>query len=406
MPSKNNTNYRWYALTLSASIFAFAAMMPEMCMSVLFEEISQELNLSLVQLGTIWGIVPLGSTVFLLASGAIGDRFGVKRTVTIACLLAGIAGASRGLATSFTSLLVTSFLSGLMPALISISLAKATHIWFPNRQLGFVNGIIVTGGGLGTVVGSMISATFLSPLLGGWRHVLFLYGAIAIVLSIIWFLTIKETRHEPTTVTENTVPIGKAMLELFRIKALWLLSLSYAFYMGALVSIAGYLPLYLKRLGWSGFSADGALSALNLAATVGGIPLTLLSDRIGRRKTILMTAMVISVIGASLLPVAVNTFVFVWVIVIAMGAFRSAYQALSTTVCLESEFAGAEYTGIATGFLFTINRLAAFAFPPTGNSLAEINIGLPFVYWAALFAIGLLILTKMKETGWKARSRQ
>jgi MFS family permease len=173
--------------------------------------------------------------------------------------------------------------------------------------------------------------------------------------------------------------------------------------MGSIQSIAGYLPQYLKEIGWSGVSADGALSALNLAATVGGIPLALLSDRIGRRKTVMFAAMLISVIGAALLPVAVNTFVFVWIIAIVIGAFRSAYQALTTTMCLESEFAGAEYTGIATGFLFTISRLAAFIFPPVGNSLANINIGMPFIFWAVLFAIGVFTITQTKETGWKAK---
>ena len=403
MPSNSHKNYLWYALTLAASMFAFVVMMPEMCMPVLFNEISQELDLSLVQLGTIWGIVPLGSTVFLLASGAIGDRFGFKRTISVACLLSGIASASRGLSTGFVSLLVTSFLSGLMPALISISIAKATHIWFPRRQLGFVNSIIVTGGGLGTVVGSMISATFLSPLLGGWRHVLFFYGAIAIGLGIIWFFTIKDTRHEPATGAENTVPLGRSILKLFRIRALWLLSISFALYMGAIQSIAGYLPQYLKELGWSGVSADGALSALNLAATVGGIPLALLSDRIGRRKTVMFAAMLLSVISAALLPVVVNAFVLVWIIVIVIGAFRSAYQALTTTMCLESEFAGADYTGIATGFLFTISRLAAFISPPLGTAFTEINLGMPFIFWAALFAIGVFTLTQTKETGWKVK---
>jgi MFS family permease len=403
LPNNNHKHYRWYALTLAASMFAFAVMMPEMCMPVLFNEISQELNLSLVQMGTIWGIIPLGSVVILLASGAISDRFGIKRTISVACLLAGIASASRGLANSFVSLLVTSFVSGLMPSLISISIAKATHIWFPSRQLGFVNGIIVTGGGLGTVVGSMISATFLSPLLGGWRHVLFLYGAIALVIGITWSFTIKDTRHEPVTGTENTVPLGQSILKLFRIRALWLLSISFALYMGAIQSIAGYLPQYLKELGWSGVSADGALSALNLAATAGGIPLALLSDRIGRRKTVMFAAMSLSVISAALLPVAVNTFVLVWIIVILLGAFRSAYQALTTTMCLESEFAGAEYTGITTGFLFMISRLAAFMSPPLGTAFSEINLGMPFIFWAALFAVGVFTLTQTKETGWKVK---
>jgi len=117
----------------------------------------------------------------------------------------------------------------------------------------------------------------------------------------------------------------------------------------------------------------------------------------------MFAAMLLSVISAALLPVVVNAFVLVWIIVIVIGAFRSAYQALTTTMCLESEFAGADYTGIATGFLFTISRLAAFISPPLGTAFTEINLGMPFIFWAALFAIGVFTLTQTKETGWKVK---
>ena len=340
------------------------------------------------------------------AAGLVSDKFGASRTLGVACVLVGIAGALRGLSGGFTSLAIYMFLFGLFCIPLTFTTHKAAGEWFSERQLGLANGLLALGMGLGTTTGSMFSATVLSPMLGGWRNVMFVYGIIAVVIGLLWLKARRYPHQYEATQLIETAPFRQALSHVIRIRDVWLLALFMLFINGYLCGLTGYLPLYLKKLGWSGFSADGALSALNLAATVGGIPLTLLSDRIGRRKTILMTAMVISVIGASLLPVAVNTFVFVWIIVIAMGAFRAAYQALSTTVCLESEFAGAEYTGIATGFLFTINRLAAFAFPPTGNSLAGINIGLPFVFWAALFAIGMLILTQMKETGWKARSSQ
>ena len=41
------------------------------------------------------------------------------------------------------------------------------------------------GMGLGFLLGSFLAATFLSPLLGGWRNVLLLYGGVSVVFSLL-----------------------------------------------------------------------------------------------------------------------------------------------------------------------------------------------------------------------------
>jgi len=70
-------------------------------MPVLFKEISQDLNLSLVQIGTIWGIASLAGLFVSIIAGVLGDRFGMKAIIAICAVLVGISGALRGLATSF-----------------------------------------------------------------------------------------------------------------------------------------------------------------------------------------------------------------------------------------------------------------------------------------------------------------
>ncbi len=46
--------------------------------AVLFDEMSKELDLNLVQMGWIWGIGFLTGIVTSLIGGALGDRFGAK----------------------------------------------------------------------------------------------------------------------------------------------------------------------------------------------------------------------------------------------------------------------------------------------------------------------------------------
>ncbi|GAI98627.1 unnamed protein product, partial [marine sediment metagenome] len=189
MLKSNGSNYRWYILTLGALTHTFAVAMPMMSLPVLFKEISVDLDLNLVQIGTVWGMASLAGMFVVLIGGLLGDRFGVKRTLMTLCFLAGLAGALRGLSGSFISLATTMFLFGILNASIPINVHKVASIWFPGRHLGLANGILSLGMGLGLTAGAMISATILSPLLGGWRNVLLLYGAISIGISILWLLT-------------------------------------------------------------------------------------------------------------------------------------------------------------------------------------------------------------------------
>ena len=69
MPDNSQSSNKWYVLAVAALTNAFAFAAPTMCMPVLFKEISAELSLDLVQVGTIWGMVSLGSVLILLISG-------------------------------------------------------------------------------------------------------------------------------------------------------------------------------------------------------------------------------------------------------------------------------------------------------------------------------------------------
>ncbi len=394
---------RRYVLTLAALTHTFAVGIPWMSMPVLFKEISQDLGLSLVQIGTVWGMAPLAGVSVALIGGLLGDRFGVKRTLAAACFLAGLAGALRGLSAGFASLAVTVFIFGFLNTIIPVNVHKTAGIWFAGRHLGFANGILSTGMGIGFTVGAMISATVLSPLLGGWRNVFFLYGAISILISILWLTTVREpSQSESTANSTGGVPFRQSLSRVIRVRSIWLLGLTLFGYMGCISGMIGYLPLYLRNSGWSAVGADGTLAAFNGVSTIGAIPLGLLSDRLGARKAILFPAIVMTLIGVGLLSVVDNG--LVWVLVLISGIARDGSMALSMTALLETKGVGATYAGTALGLMITIDRLGSFLAPPLGNSLAGINPGLPFVFWAALAFAALFLFYFVKETGWRQRA--
>ena len=167
MSDVGQSTYRWYVLALSAATFTFVAALPFSCMPVLFKEISEDLGLSLVQIGTVWGIASLVVVFVSLIAGLLGGRFGVKLVLSVSCLLVGITGALRGLSGTFLALTVTMFIYGIVRAIVPINVTKMVGIWFKGQNLGMAMGISAMGMGIGLMLGPMISATVPSPLLGG-----------------------------------------------------------------------------------------------------------------------------------------------------------------------------------------------------------------------------------------------
>ncbi len=392
-----SSHYCWYILSLATATHIFAVAMPMMCMPVLFSEIAGDLNLNLVQIGTVWGAGYLAGAISGLGGGLIGDRYGTKRTLITTCLLGGITGALRGIATSFIGLSTTVFFFGFMTTTISLNAHKVAGEQFSRHRLGIANGILSAGMGIGFMLGSMISATVLSPLLGGWRNVLFLYGSISILFGFLWFLPGREPDQLETTPSPTVIPFRQALVKVLPMKNVWLIALVRMFFTAATVGYAGYLPLFLRGVGWTAVSADGALAAATGVSTIGVIALTLLSDKLGLRKVVLIATALVVTTGIGLLSVLHN--MMVWLIVVLVGFVREGFVATTITTTMETRGVGSQYAGTALGITVAFMNLGGFFGPPLGNSLATINAGLPFAFWAAMGIITLLVILFVEETG-------
>jgi hypothetical protein len=87
----------------------------------------------------------------------------------------------------------------------------------------------------------------------------------------------------------------------------------------------------------------------------------------------------------------------IWALVVACGFLRSGGSALFNVIIFEVEGIGSTYGGTATGLANTISMVGAFLGPPLGNSLAEINAGYPFYFWAALATAALPMVFFIKN---------
>ena len=396
MTSTQSSNYRWYVLGLATMAYFLIAGVSRMCMPVLFKEISIDLGLSMVAIGVVWGMDPLAGVLIGLPSGLLADRFGVKRTMVAVCIMAGIFGAVRGLSFNFVTMAMTMFLFGLMAATTPSIVPKVTAVWFQGRELGISNALLNIVWGLGAMSSTMFSATFLSPLLGSWRNVMFLYGIPCVLLGLLWLITGREPVSEDGTFKRaSSIPLRQSLSSVLKIKPVWIIGLITLTFWGSSMGMIGYLPVYLRDVGWSPLAADSAITVLSGVSTLGAIPVVLIADRFGSRKGVMIMSIMLMTSTMGLLPFI--TGIGVWILLVLNGFLRTGLLALFNVMVLENREVGIAYSGTAVGLVSTFGMIGAFLAPPLGNSLTAFGPGLPFILWAVLSGMGLPLFLFLRD---------
>jgi MFS family permease len=383
------------SLTLLVLIFICGAA--RQCIPVLFPEISRDLNFNLVSIGLIWGIDPLAGVLVGIPGGLLADRFGIKRSMVMVCIIAGVFCALRGLSTDFSTMAITVFLYGMFAALAMTLSPKVTAIWFQGQYLGLTNALIWVFLYIGQMIGSMFSATLLSPWLGGWRDVMFFYSIPCIIIGILWALTKIPVRTDQTEKAGSGKGEGfrEVLLHVLRIRGVWIVAIVFMGQMGALSASNGYLPTYLREIGWSIAASDGALTLTLGFACVATIPLVLLSNKLRAPRLFLIAGVIVSGIG--FISLFFLKGMEIWAVLAITGLVRAVPVVILNTILIETEGIGSKYAGTAFGVVTGAGMLAAFILPPVGNSFASIDLAMPFVFWGFISLASLSALLFLRK---------
>ena len=388
---RHNSAYRWVIL-LMVTLSGFIVMgFPTTGLSAMFSEIADSLDLDLVEIGIIWGTGSVMGIVTALMGGAFIDYFGTRRTLVLLCLATGITGAMRGFAVDFWSLFLTSFLFGMVQPILPMNFVKLNREWFASRQLGFASGVMSAGFATGLMLGSRLSATVLSPLLGGWRAVLIFLGVCAIALAVLWAIVHPPSEGRESSKLEIRQIIAN-MRYVIRFRELWVIALAVLGVLGLMRGLVGYVPMYLREIGWGAVDADTALTIFFLCSLIGVVPISHLSDRLGNRRLVMAFGTTMMTIGTALMFFVGDNF---WGVMLAMGlagfCFDS-FMALKGASITEVEGLDVAFMGSALGFGGVLQNLGSTITPPLGNALTTIDLHTPFLLWAASGVFATVVL--------------
>jgi cyanate permease len=189
-PSKQS--YRWVMLAgIWLAYFSFGFVLGGVPPLVVY--ISEDLNLTRTAMGSVLGAWQLAYIGFAMPAGALIDRFGLRRSVTLGVILMGLSGILRTFAVNHLTLFLAVALFGFGGPFVSIGAPKLISAWFDRKDLGMAMGIYMTAPSAGRILALAMANGVLMPLYGGsWRLTLATYGGIAILTGVIWLIVARE----------------------------------------------------------------------------------------------------------------------------------------------------------------------------------------------------------------------
>jgi UMF1 family MFS transporter len=263
--------------------------------------------------------------------------------------------------------------------------------------LGYMGGLIALAISLGMVSGWVPSTDYLNV-----RSTLLLAAAWYFAFSLPMFLGVKERAERRTApfgeyVRQGFQRLGATTRHIRELREAAKLLIARMIYNDGLVTIIGMASIYAGAV--LGMSLDAVLRmaiALNVAAGIGAFGFGFLDDRIGGKKTLMIT--LVGLIAAGALGVATRTAGGFWVaatlIGIMMGPNQSASRSLLAKLVPEHKHAEAFGLYAFSGKMSSL--LGPFAYT-TVLSLTGRNHRLAMSTILLFFVVGLFILFFVRE---------
>ncbi len=312
----------WIMFGIVVSFYCFAYFL-RVSPSTMKTELIQHFNISAAQYGHLAAFFYYAYTPMQIPVGVLLDKYGVRTSLMIACLICAI-GVSVFISaeTNYFVACFGRFLMGLGAAFGYISVLKISALWLPTRHFALAAGL--------TTALAMLSAIFTDFYLTKWVQLIGYKDALnsvvmtGIVLACIIFLFLRN-RPRPEH-AHRTPPYRSSFPELRKGLRIILFS-SQTWYIGAVGALM-YLPASVFMDLWGipyfqdAYSLSPQLAAqLMMMPFIGwiiGAPLIgYVSDKIGLRRP----PLIISNIGAFLTMLLLLYFPYVSFILISIFLF-------------------------------------------------------------------------------------
>lgn len=327
----------------------------------------------------------------MIPAGLLHDKIGPRLVATAGALLTGVGLIITSLSTPeniYPALIGFGALAGTGFGLGYAAATPAAVKWFSSEKKGLITGIVVSGFGLAPVYIAPLSKYLLSAY-GINRSFLILGIAFAIITTILCqFIKNPEKPLNAPIKQGNGVSlkIDFTWKEMLRTSTFYFLWLEYACAATAGLMIIGHLAKIVTVQSNNtikiGFLFVALLAIFN---AMGRIAAGIISDRIGRIKTILLVC-----ISQSVIMFFFSTFTTISTFVLGSAVVGFSYGAcLSLFPSATADYWGTKNLGLNYGLMFTAWGVGGVFGPLLAGKIADLSGS---YYAAHLISSALMIL--------------
>jgi ACS family glucarate transporter-like MFS transporter len=198
VPVGRRTRVRFY-LVFWIFILSSISFLDRTNVSIAAPQLSHQFHLGNQQLGWIFSAFLVGYASFQIPAGMLAVRFGPRRTISVGVMIWAVCNVLTALLPSGLSQALLLLVSvrcalGLAEAVIYPSANQFVARWVPQKERGFVNGLIFAGVGAGS--------GFTPPLLTwiilsfGWRAAFWFDACLGTIGAVVWWLISRDRPEE------------------------------------------------------------------------------------------------------------------------------------------------------------------------------------------------------------------
>lgn len=332
----------------------------------------------------------------MILAGRCQDKFGPRLTASIGGLLvaAGMILISR---TNNYAVWVLGFgvLAGTGIGFGYSSATPPALKWFPPSKTGLIAGLVVAGFGLAPVYLAPTSQKLLG--LYGLQGAMLIFGIafFVIVCGLAQLLMNPPAGYVVAAKSGAAKPAAASSTpgQMLRTPSFWLLWVLYFIGAGAgLMVISSISPMAKKSMGQAAFIAVAVMAVGNAAGRIGA---GLLSDKIGRRWTLMIVLLCQAVLMFIAIPVTGSKEMAPMVIVLIATLIGFNYGAnLSLFPSFTKDLWGLKSFGVNYGVLFTAWGVGGFVFSRVQQTLVAGSKS----YTSSFITAGVLLIVAAAMT--------
>jgi MFS family permease len=381
---RKNSAYAWIIWALAA-LFFFSEYFARVAPSVMVTDLMRAFNVHALSLGALSAAFYYGYVGMQLPVGALMDRFGPRCLLTVMAMLCGVSCLVFAHSHDLGAAASGRFFMGFSAAFAFVGALKLASLWFPAERLGFMTGFTQALGMLGAAMGegpvSGVVATF------GWRQTMEDIGIILIILAVLIGLIVRdhprdETTHRPVT----TEPIIKSLHIVIKNPQTWVNGLVVGFLYAPTAAFAElWGPDYFHRVSAIDLkTAASIISAIFIGWGISSPLIGMLSDRLGRRKPIVIGSVVCSGVLMGLALYLPHT--PVWLLFTLMFLYGVSNVGVATCYAIACEQNTISVGGTSMAFANMASVLVGALFQPIIGWLLDLNWGHHFSHGVPFYS--------------------